>query len=817
MKTLILMVLVVFVFALSAGAQNAKLIGVVRDSLSATPMPGTNVILHPLQVGTITDSDGSFIISDIPAGNYTLIVNYLGYREYQKPLTLTANQTLKLEILLAPKPIPAEEIVVFGTRARERTTPVVFDDMSADDIRQIHTVEDIPMMLTEFPNVFAYSDAGNGVGYSYLKVRGFDQKRIGVMINGIPLNDPEDHQVYWVDMPDFAESLQSIQFQRGVGSSLYGVSTFGGSLNMLTISQSANPGLEVFSNYGSYRSRKLGVKYNSPLIKGFQVHTRLSRLLSDGYRENSASEQWAYFIGLSRTGKKSFTLINVYGGKEITHAAWDASPESKLRENPRHNPIAYSNTIDNFSQPHFEFHHTYQLSAKSYWKNSLFYIRGKGYYEQLKNSRDLWEYGLWNNPDEKFADLIRQKWVVKNQYGWVSEFNIKHRKGELTLGTYMSLFNSNHWGEVDRLLSSDVGSVGPNFKYYQYFGDKYYLTGYLNELFQLTTRINLMVNLYYQKINYKFKHGTAGNFRGVYRHTFEVDYNFFNPRFGINYNLSPSWNVFGNFSIAHREPADNELYDIWQGPDDLGVAPLFKKSDTLYVNGQVDKIKWSDPVVKPEKLFDYELGLGYQTGTTRFKVNLFWMSFRNEIVPFSAVDEDGFPIRGNASRTVHRGIELSLSSRMGNHYSFSGNLSFNDNYFKKFKQYEFDWNSGKTVTVDYSGNKIAGFPDMITNWRFTYLNRGFSATLQVQGVGKQYLDNSGLSDRIIPPFAVLNARFRYRLKNLSGLNNLEFTLSLNNILNTRYFTAGYYDTWSQERYYWPAANFNWMTGIRVIL
>ncbi|RMG60929.1 MAG: TonB-dependent receptor [Calditrichaeota bacterium] len=774
-------------------------------------------MLQPLKTGTTTDEHGRFRFKDLAPGQYRLEVSFLGYVSWQGQLKLAAGQQVHLPIALTPTALPGQEVVVEATRAREGETPVVFSNISSQYIQENHTVEDIPMMLTEIPNVFAYSDAGNGTGYSYVKIRGFDQKRVGVMVNGIPLNDPEDHQVYWVDLPDVAESLENIQIQRGVGSSLYGISTFGGSLNLLTQAPSLERRLEVFSNYGSYNSRKFGFEFNSGLLKNrWTVYARFSRLLSDGYRERSGTAQWAYFATISRLGDRSLTQINLYGGKEITHAAWDASPESVLRVNPRHNPITYENAIDNFSQPHFELHHTIRFSPGLRWKNSLFYIRGKGYYESLKEGRDLWEYGLAPQPDSLESDLIRQKWVAKNQYGWISEASLQHSRGELTLGTYLSLFNSDHWGEVDKLINPPFNVVGLersgdlNFRYYQYSGDKYYITAFLNELYRPHRRVNVMVNLHFQHMRYQFQHGKAGNFVGPFRHTFEVNYNFFNPRVGVTWKAHRAVTVFGNVSLAQREPADDELYDIFQGPDDLGVPPLFARADTIRRNGQVEKIRWHDPLVKPERLLDLELGGSARLGRSEWKANLFWMNFHNEIVPFGQFDEEGNPIRGNAERTVHRGVELSSRIPLPARLEFRGNLSLNDNYFSDFKMTDYGGNQ-----VDLSGNTIAGFPEWLANARLTYRGRGLVLSLHLQHVGKQYLDNTQNEDRIIPSFDLLNATALWTIKPARSARSVQFSLRLNNILDKRYFTAGYYDSWTNENYYWPGAGFNVIAGLRV--
>ncbi len=809
-----LSLLILFVLFSGLFAREGKILGVVLDGQTSQPLPAANILLEDLKLGTASDENGEFFFENVKPGKHLLSVSFVGYEIFKTDLMVKPGETTKITVKMQPTLLPGQGVVIVATRARERETPVVFSNISEEYIKENYSVQDIPMLLTEIPNVYSYADAGNPMGYTYLKVRGFDQSRVGVMINGIPLNDPEDHQVYWVDMPDFAESLQDIQFQRGVGSSIYGVATFGGSLNLITKRNIMEPGSEVFLNYGSYNTRKYGAKVQTGLVNNsYQLHLRFSRLLSDGYRENSGTDMIAYYATLSRYGKKSVTHLNVYGGKEITHAAWEASPEDILEKNHRHNPISYPNTIDDFSQPHFELHHSYHLSKKLSLHNTLFFIHGKGYYESYKKSRNLWEYGLLPVDNGEESDLIRQKWVVKDQFGWVSQAIWQHPGGELTVGSYLSTFHSNHWGEVDWVQEA-IYNIKPDFKYYQYFGDKYYLTGYANELFRLTPKVTVLGNLYFQHIRYKFRHGKAGNFSGIYRHRFQVNYDFFNPRFGVNYNLSSRVNIFGNLSYSQREPADNELYDVWQGPDDLGVNPLFLKADTIYRKGQVDYIRWSNPVVKPEALWDYEFGVGYASSRLNIKANLFWMNFNNEIVPFGQVDEDGFPIRGNARRTVHRGIEFSLRWMLPSNFELSGNFAYNDNYFQDFTLYQYDWNTGKTHTIDYSGKTIAGFPDLLTNLRFSYRLPQFTASVHWQHVGKQYLDNTENEDRIIPSHNVVNANLIYRIKNVLGTRSIQISLQFNNLLNKKYYTAGYYDEWEGKNFYWPAAEFNWIAGLR---
>ncbi len=805
-----LVVLVVFSFCSLTVMATIK--GRVVTGKGNRPIPGAVVTLLPGGQVTVTKKDGWFRFAKIPKHG-RVQVEAPGYRRrvLAIPCPLPSGTWI---IPLARKGI-SESITIQASRAVERETPVVFTNISGEEIREEHTTEDIPMLLSGQPNVYSYSDDGSGMGYSYLKVRGFDQSRIGVMINGVPLNDPEDHQVYWVDMPDFAASLDSIQFQRGVGSSLYGVDTFGGSLNLITENGNGKS-CDFYATGGSYNTWKTGVTAEIPLEnKRYHVSFRASRLVSDGYRDNSGVRQWAGYISLSRNGEHSLTRFVCYTGNEIAHAAWEASPESVLRINHHDNPITYPNTIDNFSQPHYELHHTVMLNDNIYWKNTLFYIHGRGYYEQYKHQRNLYDYGLWNTADNApKADIIRQKWVKKNQYGWVSELGFHHGAGDLTIGTYFSSYNSHHWGEVDRVIGMTIPGFKPNFVYHRYFSGKKYATAYLNENYHLGNRITLMGNLHYQYMSYGLAQQAVGNFRGVLLNSLRVRYRFWNPRLGINVNINNSLNWFANLSVAHREPADSELYDTWYGPDDLGVTPLFSQHQPVVVNGRIVRICWFDPKVKPEKLLDYETGLVRVSDRMTLRANLFWMDFRDEIVSYGQVDDDGFPIRGNADRTVHRGVELSGSFNLPRHFRLDINCSFNDNYFSRFIFHDYNWNTGETVDIDLSGKTIAGFPDFIANTTLSWRTEAVTAAIRWQVFGKQYLDNTETAGRTIPSYNMIHAWIRYRLPAVAGFKRVELNLKLNNILNKLAYTAGYYDSWAGENYYWPSAGFHFNFGIR---
>ncbi len=818
----------VLIFALfwgtspAARAQGGQISGHVTDAKTGQPLAGANILIAGTHWGATTDREGRYSIGGLLPGKYVVLARFIGYGT-QKRIVRVGNKSITVNFKLHPQALKAPEVVVTANRAVHRETPVPFTNIPRKELKQIYWSQDIPMLLTEVPGVYAYSDAGNGLGYTYVKIRGFDQKRISVMIDGIPLNDPEDHQVYWVDMPDLASSVRDIQIQRGVGSSLYGSSSFGGSINVITGEPASESKIRVTLGAGSYNTRKFALNLNSGLIQNrYVIQGRFSKILSDGYRQNTGVNLWAYFLGAARYGEKSTTKINVYGGPELTHAGWYASPQSALKRNHRNNPVTYKNTIDNFNQPHYEFIHKWKPNDRISFSNTLFYIHGLGYYEGLKRHKKLVDFGYQpffaaDSHLVKRTDFVRQKWVRKNQVGWIPRLDWKHPGGIFSLGLNTYHYWSNHWGKVIWAAELPPGAE-PDHTYYAFDTRKNLATIFVHELAHPARAVSVMADLNVQLQKYTFKQRAVANFRGANRHAFEVTYTFWNPRFGVNYNLSPALNVFGNISVAHREPSDDDLFDVWQGPDDFGVHPLFARSDTVRrPDGSVDYVSWHDPLTKPEKLVDFELGTGYTGPNFRTQINLYWMNFRNEIVPYSQVDKDGFPIKGNADRTVHRGIEATAAARIWRRFQASGSLSLSQNYFARFKQfqavYDSDWNFLGTRPVDFSGKTIAGFPGILASAKLSYSGTLLSGFIQIQHVGKQYLDNTQNEARSIAPYTLVNLHGSVNLKKVAGLEGLKLGVWVNNLTNRIYETAGYYDDWEGENYLWPGAERNYFVGL----
>ena len=817
MKKLLLFVLIICLLPVAMLAET--LYGRVLDGSTLKGISDVRVSVAEENLQLVSDWDGMFSIKGLDPGTYTLYLHHIGFEQVSKEITLP--QKMLFTVNLTRGTYNIDGISITETRAESRKTPVAQSSISNQQIRENLQGQDLPLILDEVPGLFAYSESGSGSGYSYMKIRGFDQKRIGVMINGIPLNDPEDHRVYWVNMPDFAESVQDIQFQRGVGASHYGIASFGGSLNIETTSSAdefSNRYDELYYLMGSYNTRKAGLKYNSSISDDLKLNIRLSKITSDGYRDKSASELTSLYTSLNYKTSRSITDFNFYTGHEVTQAAWYGSWEEDLKENHQHNPITYDNEIDDFEQPHLEIHNLFRINDTAQLKNTLFYIKGNGYYEKQVLGADLWEYGLADSADTFEADIIRQKWVDKDQFGLVSNLAIEHGKGELSLGTYLSNFTGKHWGEVEEIESEDtIEDFISGSKYYKYQSQKNYFTAYLNNNYQLTDNLNVMSNLHYQFITFDFEQLEAGNFADTLLNRYSVDYSFLNPQLGINYNFTQKWNIYANASIANREPADDELYDTWDGPDDLGKQPLFADYEIIYDdNGEVESYEWSNPLVESEFVIDYELGAAYLTDRNTMKINAYYMDFNNEIVDYGGVDDQGNAIRGNADATIHQGVELEFASRFSRFWQLSASFAWADNYFRDFKYDNWDGS-----VIDLTGNKLGGSPELLGQAKLKFALNKINAFIQAKYTGKQYLDNSESEDHIIAENTVWNMGLDYKLVNLIGSSTLALQFRLNNIFDLKYETAGYLDDadgdWEyDDNFYFPAAERNFTASLRLM-
>jgi iron complex outermembrane receptor protein len=738
-------------------------------------------------------------------------------------------------------------IEVDALKGIEKVVPIVLETIKKETIEKRYWMQDLPMFLNGSTNINAYSESGASIGYSYFTIRGFDQRRLSVLVNGIPQNDAEEHQVYWVELSDITSSVENIQLQRGISTALFGTSGIGGVINLQTVDYFSNKFINLSAGYGAYNSKRLSMEYSSGLTPGgFGFYGKFSKTKSDGYRNLSWSDHWSYFFSAGKLlGQNSVIKMNIYGSPVKNHLAYNGITKNYLdggvtgdqRTDRRYNPIEYPGEVGDFFQPHYELVYNLQASKDLFISNTFSFIKRDGNYVNNYPVSMGYDYAHFHLPFFYAPDtltyninyylrspqgrinkvqglgyaVVRTDLVAKlitnsSDYGWYPKVHLKHTGdiGNLLIGGELRLHKSEHYGEIAFANTLPPGTP-ENFKYYFYNGDKKTLSLYLNEFTNMAKKLSGMIGI--QATYHKYTIENAA----FTPYNFDVDYTFLTSRLGFNYNITDNFRAFFNLSIARREPRLSEIYD----GSSIGARPNFRVVDTL--NG-----KYEDPLIDYEELNDYEIGFGYAGNLLRVNLNFYWMDYTNEIVSNGQLDNLGQPMSWNAGKSVHRGIEVeleynllsknkSIASYKNPILTLSGNLSLTDNYFKKYIEKTSIDTNGNIYGNDYSGNQILLNPQIIGNLSLNYNSDfGIYAYITMQYIGKQFLDNSenerktpearlakGYVDKVINPYTVFNAGITLDLVPLikseklgKYFRSLEASFKINNIFDRLYETTG---------------------------
>lgn len=695
-------------------------------------------------------------------------------------------------------------------------------NVPAAELERRETDQDVPLLVQSLPGVFSYSDAGTGLGYTYLKVRGFDQRRVGVLLDGIPLNDPEDHQVWWVDLPDLGADLQDIQLQRGVTGSVGGMTAIGGTVDLVTQPPGARPGTRVALDAGSYGYWRQMLAWDSGrLAGGWATSARLSRQQLDGFRDRSGHEGWAFAWSGLRATPRVVDRLDVRTGHELSHHAWDAVPASLLRVRRTANVETYANAVDDFTQPHFQWHRTWLLGDGVTLASRLYHVRGDGFYENYKADQAAASYALDRLPGGPAADeerdLVRRKWVRKRQLGWVPSVTWEQGHGRLLAGGDVYTFHSDHWGEVLWAEGWTPDAFTTPWRYHEYTGDKDAWSLYADQRWRLGGGLAASVNLQYQHKRYRFEQKAAGNFQGALLNRYTVTDRFFNPKAALDWTApgavaGGTLQLYANVGVNHREPTDSELFDTWVGGDDLGATPLF--SDRREVpdgQGGVAWVEWNGPLVRPERVTDWEAGAGWRSRDVEVTLGGYWMDFANEIVPYGGVDDDGSSIRGNAGLTRHRGLELGLQGRLSDAHRAA--LAFSRSWDEAVEFSFHDWDG---TVYDYAGNPLPLFPEylLLGTWDGEW-GHGLRTRVRVRSTGRQWLDSSGLAARTLDPWTTVDVSLWLDLgaAGLLRCGDVTAFAHVRNLAGAEYETWGYWNAWDGENWTTPAAGRNLAVGI----
>jgi iron complex outermembrane receptor protein len=727
-------------------------------------------------------------------------------------------------------------VVEVNTARSDGRSPLATTSLDTGTLRRLNWGQDTPMALATTPGAYAYSDAGNGIGYSYLSLRGFPQRRISVLVNGVPLNDPESHEVYWIDHPDLLASASEVQVTRGVGPALYGAAALGGSVNVQTGGIETGPRLSVSTAGGSFGTRRLSLEgATAKLANDWQLSARYSRIETDGYRDQSWSKLWSYALSARRESETQQWRVNLYGGPENTHLSYLGVPAATLDggltgnagRDRRSNPLGFAGEQDHFFEPHYEVLHSWRVRTGMTLSQTFFWYDGSGYYDERRTAQELGKYRLspWLTPDttmlprEYYAtdslghfvrdaegralvergDVVRRREVTNRHYGWVPRLRIEHAAGELTLGGELRAHDGHH---VGTLLSGEGLTPGtpPQPSYYDYHPRTLAAGLFAREAWDARSNVRVTADVAWRHQQYAMR---DDRFEGI---RFDQSYDFALPRLGVNWQPAARWSVFASWAAASREPAFRDLYDA----EGVGSLPLYR---VVNVAAGI----YSDPLVKPEHVQHLEAGGEWSGRDVSVRANVYHMDFRDELVYAGQFNTDmGYPILGNAARSVHQGLEL--AARAGRtlgaaRAELDANLTLADNHFVRYTEH---YGPTSADDVSYDDKPIGFSPARMANVAARVLWHGLSAEAEAQYAGRIYVDNTGSDAASIAPRTVVNAVLG-AARDLGGAN-VALTLRGFNLGDVRYETGGYMDYDEHGALVpmlTPAATRSWLAGLRV--
>jgi iron complex outermembrane receptor protein len=811
MKKSLFILLMSLLFVYSNFAQSIK--GYVKNANNEA-LTGAVISIEDTYRTTISDSKGYFEFSNLKNGSYILITKFIGY-ETQKTKVVLENNDVEINIQLLVSENLTEEVMVKATRAGVGT-PVASSIIDKKQLEQNNLGQDLPVLLSLSPSITYSSDAGTGIGYTKLYIRGTDITRINVTTNGIPLNDAESHGVWWVNMPDLVSSTEDIEIQRGVGTSTNGPAAFGANINIKTTGLNKVPYARMAVSYGSFNSYKEQISVGSGLINNhFSFDLRLSRIYSDGYIDRASADLKSFYVSGGYTDKKTLLKFNIISGKEKTYQAWWGVPKVRLEDDlagmqryrdhylyteeqyqhmlnsdsRTYNYYTYDNEIDNYEQDHYQLLFSRELIQDLSLNIALNYTHGEGYYEQYKKDEDLEDYGIApviiGSDTITSSDLIRRKWLNNDFYAAVFSFNYQKSNFNATLGGAYTDYFGKHYGNV--IWARYASNSEIRHQWYYNTGDKQDFNIYGKFSYTLFENLNTYVDLQYRTINYEIK-GEDDDLRDISQtHTFD----FFNPKAGLSYQIDDEQNAYFSVGVAHREPSRTDFKDAIR-----------------------------DEMPKEESLIDYELGYDLNMNNAHININLYYMDYTNQLVNTGKINNVGSAIMTNIPESYRMGIELSGALRLYKIIDWQANATFSKNKIKNFTEYVDDWdNWGSQLENNLGETDISFSPDIIVGSNLiVHLFKDFEIALQTKFVSSQYIDNTSSQDRMLDAYTVSNLLLNYSIKT-KIIKTIDIKFAVNNLFNEEYETNAwvYRYNYGGEYYnmdgYFPQAGINFMGGI----
>ncbi|MGB5647316.1 TonB-dependent receptor [Muriicola sp.] len=694
------------------------------------------------------------------------------------------------------KEIILDEVLVSSIRVTKES-PVTFSNLTKKELSSRNLGQDIPILLNFLPSVVTTSDAGAGVGYTGIRVRGSDATRVNVTINGIPYNDSESHGTFWVNLPDFASSTEDLQLQRGVGTSTNGAGAFGASLNLLTDAVAQEAYAELATSYGSFNTMRNNVKFSTGLLQdAIEVSGRLSRIISDGYIDRASAALDSYFLQAAFRGENTLIKALLFGGHEITYQAYFGIDAATLATNRRFNPAGlytdengeikfYENEVDNYKQDHAQLHWNQRLGNGWNSNLALHYTRGRGYFEQYREDDDFATYGFeavtLNGEEVTSTDLVRRRWLDNDFYGTVFSLDRSFDRAKLIVGGGYNLYEGDHFGEV--IWARVAPGADLRDRYYDDTSKKTDFNIFTKLNYKWNERWSLYGDLQYRSVNYK----ANGNETGLVDDSF----NFFNPKAGLVYDLNSNHNFYFSWAVGNREPNRND-----------------------YENGNP----------KPERLNDLELGWRYITPDVQINTNLFYMQYKDQLVLTGELNDVGAPLRANVGDSYRLGLEIDAAIKWGNSIIWQPNvaLSTNRNIDFVFQRDGILQNLGNT--------NIAYSPGVIIGNRIAYEpNDTFQISLLTKYVGEQYLANIDAPSSVLEAYSQTDLNISYTLLPKSVVKSIVISGLVNNIFDAKYVSNGYFFTFDDDftnpgtittiegAGYYPQAGINFLLGIKLQL
>ncbi len=770
-----------FLFAsILVNAQSFTVKGTVYDE-NKKPLLGASVSVIGSKVGSITNQKGQYELSLTP-GEYVIKASFLGYGNKKLGVSVI-NENIATDFYLYPKSTVLEEVLVSAVRANTKV-PVTFSNLSKKEIAKRNLGQDIPILLNYLPSVVSSSDAGAGVGYTYMSVRGSNGERINVTINGIPYNDAESHGTFWVNLSDFASSTQNLQLQRGVGTSTNGSGAFGASLNILTDAVSDEAYGEISNSFGSFNTRKHTVKFSTGIINDhIEIAGRLSNIYSDGYVDRAFADLKSYYLQGSYTDENTLIKAVTFGGKEKTYQSWEGLTADQLSENRRQNPYTYDNQVDDYNQNHYQLHWNEKWSDKWSSNLGLNYTKGAGFFEQFKEGEDAADF---NNLIADGSDVIVRRWLDNDFYVFNFNTNYTTEKLNLITGISYSNYTGDHFGEV--IWGSDL-SANTNIRDRYYFSDaqKTDFSVFAKATFDITEKLSGYADLQGRFVGYKTK-GITSDIESI---NVDENFSFFNPKLGFTFNVNSKNNIYASFAVANREPNRNDF--------EGGVST-------------------------PETLFDYELGWRLKSENVKLNTNIYFMDYDNQLVLTGALDDVGAPIRATSGSSYRFGLEIDADIRLSDQFSIKPNAAFSANKNRDF----YITRDGITVPQALGRTDLSFSPNVIIGNIFTYQPlENLQVSFLSKYVGKQFMSNfnSAISTNdVLDSFFTSDLNIVYEIKPKSVIKSVTFSALVNNIFNKKYVDRGYYytfdDTWSSPGVtttvdgagYYPQATRNFLIG-----